>query len=239
VAALGGMFYKRTPLHDAAAHGHLEVVGLLLLMGADPNVKDSRERTPLDRAQLKQRQDVADLLLSKGGKAGANQEIGVPGEGEGETEQAAAALDTGQPAESHSELKGRLRALIHNELLIAIVMDNRKWVEEIVTKNPLLINTDFVGFNALYLAVNKGKKGIAELLLDKGANIEAHSDKTDGRTPLHEAVRQGQEDIVKMLLDRGANAFALDNSGKTPLDIAREENRVEIGKVLQAYMGIQ
>jgi len=148
-------------------------------------------------------------------------------------------LDTGKPPEPLSELKARLHALTNNDLLISIVVGDRKRVEEIVSENPLLVNTDFLGFNALYLAVNKGKKDIAELLLDKGANIEAHSDKTEGRTPLHEAVRQGYEDIVKMLLDRGANAFALDNSGKAPLDIARERNRVEIGKVLQARMGIQ
>lgn len=247
VAAMGGAFYKRTPLHDAAANGHRDVARLLLLMGADPNAKDSRGRTPLDQARLKRREKIAEMLMEKGGQTTlAEAELQALREGKVETEHTAAlraaaeaALDTGQPPESQAEMKGYLRSLTHNELLVAIVLNNRGRVKEILDENPLLVNADFLGTSALYLAVNKGKKDIVKLLLDHGADIEAHSKKTSGRTPLHEAVRHGHRDIAKILLDHGANAFAQDKSGKTPLDIARGENHPEIGKLLQDYMGIQ
>ena len=43
---------KETALHSAAQYGHLEEVQLLLKHGADPNIKNCREETPLDLASL-------------------------------------------------------------------------------------------------------------------------------------------------------------------------------------------
>jgi len=244
VAAMGWTEQKKTPLHAAAANGHLEVAKLLLLMGADPNAKDSQGKTPLDAAQIEQHPDVAEWIASKGGEAGTQEETGVetgnaPEQITAVPEPTTDPFETIQLGETRAEFKGRLRALTYNELLASIIVDNRKRVTEIVRENPLLVNADFLGISPLYLAVSKDKKDIAELLITNGANIETFSDRTQGRTPLHEAVRQGHEDMVKMLLDHGANPFAQDHSEKTPLDIAKENNRIEIAKILQADMGIQ
>ena len=43
---------KETALHSAAQYGHLEAVQLLLKHGADPNIKNSKDETPLDLASL-------------------------------------------------------------------------------------------------------------------------------------------------------------------------------------------
>ena len=43
---------KETALHSAAQYGHLEAVQLLLKHGADPNIKNSKDETPLDLAAL-------------------------------------------------------------------------------------------------------------------------------------------------------------------------------------------
>mmetsp|Transcript_427 Transcript_427/g.1029 ORF Transcript_427/g.1029 Transcript_427/m.1029 type:complete len:689 (-) Transcript_427:196-2262(-) len=45
-----GDYDKRTALHLAAGEGHTEIVGLLLLKGADPNALDRWNRSPLDDA---------------------------------------------------------------------------------------------------------------------------------------------------------------------------------------------
>lgn len=54
---------RRTPLHEAASHGHLKVVKLLEKQGADINAKDKFGLTPLD---LSTNQEVINHLL--GGK---------------------------------------------------------------------------------------------------------------------------------------------------------------------------
>ena len=43
---------RETALHSASQFGHLETVALLLEHHADPNIKNSRDETPLDLAAL-------------------------------------------------------------------------------------------------------------------------------------------------------------------------------------------
>jgi ankyrin repeat protein len=43
---------QETALHCAAQHGHVDAVQVLLQHGADPNIKNCREETPLDLAAL-------------------------------------------------------------------------------------------------------------------------------------------------------------------------------------------
>ncbi|XP_058208699.1 uncharacterized protein LOC131321764 isoform X2 [Rhododendron vialii] len=66
--------------------------------------------------------------------------------------------------------------------------------------NPNLGNDK--GFCALHYAATNGLKDLMQLLISKGAVIEAES---DGGTPLHCAAAFGRKEAVKMLLDREAN----------------------------------
>jgi len=58
VAQAGGW----TPLHQAAAHGQVEMVKLLLLFDADKNARSDDGRTPLDMARQGQHESVVELL---------------------------------------------------------------------------------------------------------------------------------------------------------------------------------
>ena len=53
----------------------------------------------------------------------------------------------------------------------------------------------------------------------------------DGWTPLHGAACLGNGDVVKLLLSLGADKTKATNDGKTPLDVAGNE---EIKRMLQA-----
>ncbi len=77
------------------------------------------------------------------------------------------------------------------------------------------------GWTALHLAAFYGKRGVAELLLARGAEIGALSSNQMANTALHAALA-GREDagVVELLLARGANPNAGGAMGYTPLHIA-------------------
>ena len=47
-------YHGRTPLHEAAKRGQRDTVQLLLKMGADPNIVDDDEKSPLYWAALRE-----------------------------------------------------------------------------------------------------------------------------------------------------------------------------------------
>lgn len=75
------------------------------------------------------------------------------------------------------------------------------------------------GRTALRWAVDGGKATIAQLLLEKGADINAPVD-YHGATALHWAARTGHQTVTQTLLDNGANMAARRYDGQTPLQHA-------------------
>jgi len=61
---------RRTPLHLAAAEGHLEVVQYFIAQKAKLNPRDRWGNSPLDEAIRHDKSDVAELLKCRGGKEG-------------------------------------------------------------------------------------------------------------------------------------------------------------------------
>jgi Ankyrin repeats (3 copies) len=54
---------RRTPPHEAASHGHLDLVRALIDLGADPTIADpDHQSTPLGWARYNQQHDVAEYL---------------------------------------------------------------------------------------------------------------------------------------------------------------------------------
>jgi hypothetical protein len=56
----------RRALHEAAEEGHLEIVKLLLIHGAEVNVRDKWAQTPLHRAFFCRQPRVVEVLLRHG-----------------------------------------------------------------------------------------------------------------------------------------------------------------------------
>ena len=81
---------------------------------------------------------------------------------------------------------------------------------------------------ALHILSKHNYKELVQLVLDKGANINAQTD--DGATPLMYAVHDNRIDIVKLLLEKGADKNIKDKQGKTAYDLAKTEEMKELLK---------
>jgi ankyrin repeat protein len=63
-------------LHHAVNFGHKEIAELLIAGGADVNVKDKNEWTPLHNAARNGRKEIVELLLAKGAAVNAKDKVG-------------------------------------------------------------------------------------------------------------------------------------------------------------------
>ena len=123
------------------------------------------------------------------------------------------------------------------QLFLAVENGHCDVVTAILSKKGARLNvkeTTF-GMTALHVAASKGNKEIVELLLTRGADIEARED--TGRTALHTAAFRGYMEIVKFLLEKGAKINAQTNDGKTPLDWAIINTKIDIAEAIRAAGG--
>jgi ankyrin repeat protein len=94
-----------------------------------------------------------------------------------------------------------------------------------------------MGMTPLHHATFGGHKEIAELLIAKGADVNAKFDKISGGTPLHIAADKGHKEIAELLIANGADVNAKDEGGKTPLDWAITSKQTETADLLRKHSG--
>jgi ankyrin repeat protein len=97
------------------------------------------------------------------------------------------------------------------------------------------VNAKRYGWTPLHIAVFKGHKEIAELLIDKDADVNAKN--WEGGTPLHYAALTGRKEIAELLIDNGADVNAKDDDGDTPLDLAIQFKEPEAADLLRKHGG--
>jgi len=84
----------------------------------------------------------------------------------------------------------------------------------------------------LHEAARWGHKEIAELLIAKGADVNAKT--KYGTTPLHTASDSGYKEIAELLIAKGADVNAKDEGGGTPLYSAAQDGHTEVAELLIA-----
>lgn len=215
-----------SPLYIAAQAGQIEMMQLLIELGADVRFTRSGlwPDTPLHAAAAAgQVEAVAFLLAQK------------------------AAVDTpGYAGRTplHEAVEKGTKAVV--ELLIASGADVNKLSEQnhlpielaLRRKDPgilqALVNggADMDIELALHRALEREDAASAKILIQSGADISLKD--AEGRQPLHVAASEGMTEAVELLLKAGASVNALANNGRAPLHLAAAEGHLAIVDLLLA-----
>ncbi|KAL4448936.1 hypothetical protein ABPG77_007653 [Micractinium sp. CCAP 211/92] len=89
---------------------------------------------------------------------------------------------------------------------------------------------DVLGRSPLHFAAANGDYGAAQLLLARGANVDALT--SEQATPLHYAAASGHRGVAELLLDAGAEVDRRAEDGATPLLTAAEAGHAHVVQAL-------
>lgn len=216
----------RSPLHQALCWGKHKAVSLLLSCGADVNVRDKEGYTPLHEAvnSLDIRFDSIKALIERGADVNAKAEGGY----EITPLDLLATVKANDP--ENSTLNHIAELLIQSsanfyKVPVAAIFGSLKDVEDLV-KNGADIN-DFLGnshLSGLHIAAKFAKLDLAQLLIDKGANINASD--INSATPLEYV---SSKEIEGMLRNFGAKTS--DEIWDTIYSGIEEANEVKFGVI--------
>jgi ankyrin repeat protein len=114
-------------------------------------------------------------------------------------------------------------------LMLAALRGEKALVELLIWRDA---DVNKSGWTPLHYAASAGHVGIAKLLLDHSAYIDAES--PNGTTPLMMAAMYGTPKAVKLLIDEGADPSLKNQLGMTALEFAKQANRKDAIELLQS-----
>jgi ankyrin repeat protein len=103
--------------------------------------------------------------------------------------------------------------------------------------STLLEMENYHGERPLAVAALYGQLGVARLLIERGANINATG--AYGFTALHYAAEEAAEELAALLLRKGAHANTRNQYGVTPLMSACVNDNLGMVKMLVQHLGGQ
>lgn len=191
-----------TELHEAAKHGRLDAVRLLLEHGADPNAREPGDNTtPLHWAAAHGHVDVVRALLD----AGAD----VHGAGDLHEGDVIGWATMGDPDKVHRDVVTLLLERgAHHHIFSAIAIGDLDLIRRLVADNPEALNRRRSRFEkrqtALHDAISRRRYDILDLLIGLGADLEAED--IHGETPLVFAMLRGDREATSRLHAAGARS---------------------------------
>jgi quinoprotein dehydrogenase-associated probable ABC transporter substrate-binding protein len=203
-------------LQAAARNRNHKLIPLLISLQAEVDGRDQDGFTPLIHATQRNHAQTIEALL----KSGADIEAAAPG---GFTPLALAIEEQKFIAAKALILAGASVSTPAGEARITPLMSAASQLA--------------VGQAAKALELRQGLRStdIAALLVERGANVNARN--TLGVTPLMIAAARGNIPMLGLLLQAGADPSAKDKSGKTAIEIARDNLNPDAVKSITLFEG--
>lgn len=97
--------------------------------------------------------------------------------------------------------------------------------------DPRLASRNEMSLTALHSAAARGSVGMAALLLERGAGVNARQQ--GGYTPLMAAANLGNRELAELLLNHGADAAMACEDGKSAAGLARQKGFEALAELLE------
>jgi ankyrin repeat protein/ribosomal protein L40E len=237
-----------TPLHIAAGHGRFDIVKILVENGANVNVKDLMGFTPLHSAILGNHLAIVKFLIENGADVNAKVENCLT-KWNWCTSLHLAAF-AGDPniirflIDRGADLNAKDGAGL-TPLHIAARYGHPSVVELLIHHGADVNAKSNTGSTPLHEAIEGLASArepqaldkylnVAKLLIDHGGDVNAKEGLL-GWTPLHCAAKWGFDDLVKLLLESGADPAVADLKGRTPADVAEENNNKYLAETIRSW----
>ncbi|MHC9543343.1 MAG: ankyrin repeat domain-containing protein [Vulcanimicrobiota bacterium] len=209
-----------TPLHHAAELGFDTMVEVLIKHGATVDIKDRMSRTPLHMAAAcrfswrnsgKSLPEIIQTLISKGAKINGKDE-------EGATPVDYAIWNDDKNIEKILRAYGGKTSISIPDTIVQILKEkDLETIERMLDSKKWLVNAKGEGSQTLlhYAALCRDEK-IVKMLIQKGADVNAHTAELNNDSPLHHAVYHNNIETCRILIQNGADINAMSYNG-TPL----------------------
>jgi cytohesin len=218
------------PINYFSQYGLAEMVELVLEKGVSPNTPDINGNTPLHMAAKGMYISESERVMAR--LANPNREPSSTSKNMQDkgrinySEIMELLIARGANLEAGNNFK---RTPLH----IAVQANNKAATEFLIAHGAKIDSWDSSRESPFSIAVGAGHLELAEMLLANGADV--NEKRPGGSTPLHWAVRNQSLPMVKFLIANGANVNAVTDrhrtswisskSGKTPLEMAKEDYR--------------
>lgn len=210
-----------TPLHMAAKHGDARVCQYLIDNGANVNVTNNKKQYPIHFAAYYCNVDTFKLLAANGSPIDASDDnLFTPlhlASSQGCVELVKILSSNRLVNVKSYERKN------HNNVLHMAVLFGHYNIVDVLATPKMIESTNENWYTPLIMAAKMNRQDILELLVNRGANINATS--KSGNCALYAAVNNGNVNMARYLLDHGAKV-------KRSLFIAVDNGNLEMCKLL-------